>query len=123
MRSPPGASAGCSGATMDDRSSIRRRRLTPQSLSRREARRFVLPPKSPQEILYEARNERRAFRERGDLHVLAVGVRQVADGAEAVEHRYAERGEEVPVRSAAHRGLGERTELSGQRLRPREERG
>ena len=53
----------------------------------------------------DCRGEGRAVGQRRDLHVLVPGVRAVADCAETVERRHAERRGEVAVRRATGRAL------------------
>src|SRR5919205_3264811 len=55
----------------------------------------------------ELRQEPRPHRKRFEEHVLVARVRAAALGAEAVEHRDAERADEVAVRAAAGRALVE----------------
>src|SRR5437763_11200729 len=55
----------------------------------------------------ELRQKTRPHGERLDEHVLVARVRSAALGAEAVEHRDAERADEVAVRAAAGRALVE----------------
>ena len=99
---------------------MRRRRVRGASTaSRRAWLRFVLQAKngsagarcgrqSSEEILRRARRRAPRARRARRPRRTRLRVRVVADGAEAVEHRQAEPGEDVPVGSASDGGLAER---------------
>ena len=63
------------------------------------------PSAHGEQIRDERRDERRALGERGHVDELPFAVGVVADGAEPVEHRHAERGERLPSEPPPTDGL------------------